>query len=265
MKASFGILSSVICVVTVAKAFAVAPPDAAPLPPLDSIIARALEQAKKEGENDRTFKGNYAFTRSKVTEFLDSKGEVKKRETKSSVHDPANAPASAKKGTNPNSQTASLSATNSNVRGKAFEKSDFPLNNDMLGRFDFTVAGRETINDRAALVLDFKPAKKKLPERNLKDKFINKAAGRIWLDETDAALVKADLHLTQGVNVVGGLVGAVWKFNCTIERERTPEGLWFTRRTGWHLEGREVFFQRIIDYHEETKDLRKTDAPAAAR
>ena len=71
----------------------------------------------------------------------------------------------------------------SNVRGRAFEKRDFTLNGDLLGRFQFTAAGREMVNGRPMLMLDFKPANKKLPERTLKDKFINKAAGRVWVDE----------------------------------------------------------------------------------
>jgi hypothetical protein len=95
------------------------------------------------------------------------------------------------------------------VRGKAFKKDDFALNNDLFGRFDFTVAGREVLNGRSALIVDFQPAKKNVPVRNLKDRFINKAAGRVWVDEADYKLVKADLHLTERVNVVGGLVGAV--------------------------------------------------------
>ena len=41
------------------------------------------------------------------------------------------------------------------------------------------------------------------------DEFINHAAGRVWVDEQDYAMVKADLHLTDRVNVFGGLVGAV--------------------------------------------------------
>ena len=106
-------------------------------------------------------------------------------------------------------------------------------------------------------MLEFKPAKKNLPERNIKDRFINKAAGRVWVDEADYVIAKADVHLTESVNVVGGLVGAVWKFNYSFDRERTSDGLWFTRAVDWHLEGREVVFRRAIDYHEGKTGVRK--------
>lgn len=131
------------------------------------------------------------------------------------------------------------------------------MNPDLLNRFDFTLQGRETINGRDALVIDFKPKSGKLPEHSLKERFINKAAGRVWLDEQEAQLVKADLYLTKRVDVFGGLVGSVYKCTCTISRERTDDGLWFTRSTGWHLEGREVLFRRTVDYHQDISDVRR--------
>jgi hypothetical protein len=62
--------------------------------------------------------------------------------------------------------------------------------------------------------------------------------------------------------VFGGLVGAVRKFTFAFERERVAEALWFTRRTTWHLEGREVFAQRVIDFREERSEVHKP-APEA--
>jgi hypothetical protein len=117
--------------------------------------------------------------------------------------------------------------------------------------------GRDEINGRPALVIDFKPAQKTLPERSLKDKFINKAAGRVWVDERDYAVAKADLHLTERVSVVGGLVGAVSKFTYQFLRERTEDGIWFARDVKWHLEGREIFIRKTIDYREQNTDVKK--------
>jgi hypothetical protein len=74
------------------------------------------------------------------------------------------------------------------------------------------------------------------------------------------------LHLTEKVNVLGGVVGSVWKFTYAFTRVRTPEGYWFCRRMDWHLEGREVVFDRIVDYHErKLKEQKITNSvPAAA-
>jgi hypothetical protein len=126
----------------------------------------------------------------------------------------------------------------------------------LLNRFVFVLHGRETINGRDTLVVDFKPKTGKLPERNLKERFINHAAGRVWLDEAEYKLVKADLHLTEKVDVLDGIVGSVWTFHILFERQRTDDGLWFTHAMSWHLEGREAFLRRTVDYHEQLTSLR---------
>lgn len=236
----------------------------APLPTFESVLQHVLQRAKAEGDNDHAFDERYRYARTKVTEFRNSAGQLKKHEANTSVHVPASAaaapaPASASAAApkpDPD-KTEAVSDTHSNVRGQQIKKSDFLLNEDLVSRFEFTMVGRESLNGRSALVVDFVPADKILPERNLKERFINKAAGRIWIDAADYSLVKADLHLTQQVNVGWGLVGAIWKFHYGFERKRTADGLWFPSEVDWHLEGREVIINRTVDYHETTSDVQK--------
>jgi len=234
----------------------------APLPPLETVIQRALDRAAVEDENDREFNRNYQYQRIRLTEYRNGKGELKKHEEKRTPEGagktnstPVIPPKPAEK------NDAPVSETHSNIHGKTFVVKDYSLSN-LVSRFQFTLVGRENVNGRSALVLDFQPAGKKLPVNSYKDNFINKAAGRVWVDEADYAIAKADLHLTQPVSVLGGLVGAVWKFTYSFERDRTPEGLWFARHVDWHLEGREVVFHRIVDYHEQKVDEQKVLPPA---
>ena len=235
-----------------------------PLPPPETLFERVLERAQQEEAEQATFKQCYSYTRTRVTEYRNGDGVVKKRKAKTRVNNPTLMPVAYHAQPKAKREPAGVSDydqpvsdTQTNVNGRAFEKSDFTLNDDLLKRFDFTLSGREVINGRPALVVDFKPASRKPPEKSIKDRFINKAAGRVWVDEADYALVKANLHLSEKVNVIGGLVGAVSKFTLAIERQRTPEGLWFIRKQNWHLEGREVFVRRKVDFHEEYKDVRK--------
>ena len=140
------------------------------------------------------------------------------------------------------------------------------LGNDLLARFSFTLVGREFTNGRAMLVIDFEPAKKKLSEKNLKEKFLNKTAGRAWVDEKEGVIVNASVHLTEKVNLIGGIVGAVHKFTFNFSRERTIEGVWFTLHQDWRIEGREVIVNRIIEFNEDTADVvrvKPVESPAA--
>jgi hypothetical protein len=237
-----------------------------PLPTVETVLKRVVENSEQENERDHAFNQRYSYTRTRAMEFRNSKGELKKREERKSRNTPAAVPVAyctqpaeaGAEGEKEARKSGPVTETNSNVRGKAFEKKDFSLNDDLLARFEFTMGGREAINGRQMLILDFKPAKRKPPERNIKDRLINKAAGRVWVDETDGVLAKVDVHLTDNVNVVGGLVGAVWKFSYGFNRERLPDGFWFTRSVDWHLEGREVIFRRTVDCHEEKADVRKS-------
>ena len=227
------------------------------LPPLVEVLQRAVARADAENKNDEQFHRHYHYARTRLREFRNAKGELKKREEKRNdggvaLDATARPPTSAAK---PAVKDAPVSDTHSNVRGKPVAMNDF--SRALLERFDFTLVGREMNNNRATLVLDFQPKKMKLPERSFKDKFINKAAGRAWVDEADAAVAKAELYLTDRVNVLGGLVGAVWKFTYSFDRARTPEGWWYARQVDWHLEGREVLVNRVVDYHEQKTDAVK--------
>ena len=235
------------------------------LPCVESVLKRVVANSEKENANDRAFSDRYSYIRTKVMEFRNSKGDLRKREERKIQNNPATVPValgtpSMESDAGPDKNQAenqTATETHSNVRGRAFEKRDFALNEDLVSRFQFNLAGREMVGGRPTLVVEFRPAGARLPERNIKDRFINKAAGRVWVDEEDSVLVKAELYLTDRVNVLGGLVGAVWKFNYGFHRERMPDGLWYTRTVDWHLEGREVIVRRTVDYHEEKAGVRK--------
>jgi len=255
-----------------AQTNAAAPADTKPLPAMDYLIQQVVAHAvKDEDNNDNLFAMNYEYTRTRTWEYRNGSGTLTSREQKSSVENkpqrianrtartgvanrPVPAPVAAK--------DDSGSDTNSSIKGKAFKVKDYSIPN-LVKRFQFTLVGRETINGRPSLVVDFKPASNNLPVNQFADNFINKAAGRVWIDEEDYAIAQAQVRLTKQVNVLGGLVGAVQKFNCDFTRARTPEGYWFARSMNWHLEGREVLINRIVDYHEQKLDEQKIMVTAA--
>jgi hypothetical protein len=235
---------------------------AAPLPPIGLVLQRAMEESCRESDREHVFKQHYSYTRTRVTEYRNSDGDLKSIEEKTNESQPRAAAPPARPvqttGRAPATPSAGVTLEGENVRGKAFDRNDFLLNPNLLNRFEFTLAGRELINGRPALMVDFQPKSGVLPEQSIKDRFINRTAGRVWVDEQDYALVKVDLHLTQRVNVFGGLVGAVWKCTYSFDRARTDDGFWFVRHVDWHLEGRAVIIRRIVDYHEQWTNVRKT-------
>lgn len=233
---------------------------------LRQVVARAVNV---EDKNDNLFDMSYQYTRIRTWEYRNRAGELTSREEKCSVENKAQrmaALAAANKPLPPPPivKEEPASETHSNLRGKALKVKDYSIPN-IVKRFQFTLVGREMLNGRPALVVDFKPLNNHLPVNQFADQFINKAAGRAWIDEEDYAIAQAQLHLTEQVDVLCGIVGSVWKFDCQFTRLRTPEGFWFARRMDWHLEGREVVFNRVVDYHERKLDEQKIIPTMTAR
>ena len=229
-------------------------PERASLPPVATIVERALAQAQKETENDQTFKDTYCFTRSKTTEFRNLRGHLTKRKARTTVNEPSARNADETVESAAGSAWGGTNVVSSDTR---LHKRDLLANTNLLKRFTFELRGRELIDGRPTFIVDFKPVSGKLSAANLKERFLNKTAGRVWVDEAEYVIVKAEAKLTEGFSVVGGLVGTVHKFNFSFGRVRTADGLWYTRLLTWHLEAREVIVERVVDCVETKTEVRK--------
>jgi hypothetical protein len=233
----------------------------APLPSLQAVLPRVAETSASENSEYHVFNQHYYYLRHKVTEFYDSSGSLKERDEKQTTNNPVPAHATVTPlPAHPTRATAlGKQATDQgpSVHGVNLGKKEDLLNPDLLKRYTLTITGREMINNRPTLIVDFKPASDSLPIFNIKDRFLNCVAGRAWVDEQDMVLEKVEVHLTQKISILGGLVGSVSKFTFSFDRERTPDGLWFTSDMAWHLEAHEATIARVVDHHEYVTDLQK--------
>lgn len=231
-----------------------------PLPPLQTVLQRVMQTSEAENAEYHLFNQHYFYTRDKVTEFFDGAGKLKERKEHESTNNPTPAIAVSRPRQAARPAFSGKEAERAeppNIHGVALGKKEDLLNPEIIRRFTFTLAGRDTIDGRPALVIDFKPASNDLPVFNIKDRFINSVAGRAWVDERDYTLERVDLHLTRKVSVLDGLVGSVSKFSFSFDRERTPDGFWFTRDLNWRVEAHEATIQRVVDHHEEILGVQK--------
>lgn len=220
------------------------------VPDLDQLLRRALENAQRDREMEARFKARYAYVRTRITDTLNAEGEVKKRDHQRLEHTPARP--------EPDPWTAT-----DDDRPRAYERRDVPVTTNLLARFRFSLVGREAPAGRPAWVVDFAPAGDRLPADSLIERFINRMAGRLWIDAAEQHVVRAQFHLTGPVHVVGGLVGALRHCEVFFERARTEEGFWFTRLLTWRIEGRKLFARRLMTHHEELTDVRRVAAAQA--
>ena len=259
-------------VILASKANAAAPPSApdssalasSVLPPLDIVLQRVIQTSADENAEYHQFNQHYFYTREKTTEFFDGAGNLKSRQDRQSTNNPTPVsvpltiptpdPAPVRADT-PEKQAQKTDPPN--IHGVALGKKEDLLNPDIIKRFKLTMVGRDIINGRPALVIDFEPVSDSLPVLNIKDRFINSVEGRAWVDENDFTLEKVYLHLRQKVSVLGGIAGSVSKFSFSFDRERTPDGFWFTKDLDWHVEAREATLHRVVNHHEEILGVQK--------
>jgi hypothetical protein len=230
-----------------------------PLPSMQTVIQHVMETSAAENTEYHTFNHHYYYQRDKVTEFYDDAGNVKDREEKQTTNNPVEVHAAGhhQPTVRPISYQKQAVEPPPSIHGVSLGKKEDLLNPDLLKRYTLTMTGREMINGRPALIVDFKPASNNLPVFNIKDRFLNCVAGRAWIDEGDMTLEKVDIHLNQKVSILGGLVGTVSKFSFSFDRERTPDGYWFTRDLAWHVEAHEATIARVVDHRESISDLQK--------
>lgn len=238
-----------------------AAPDPAPADPpeLEALLRHAVENARRDREMEARFRARYTYVRTKLTETLNANGVVKQREYLQREHSPER----------PESDPwASPEKESDAARSRrAYERRDVPVSTNLLARFRFTLAGREEIAGRPAWVVDFAPAAERQPAAHLIEKFINRMAGRVWIDTEEQHVRRGEFRLTEPVNVVGGLVGALRHCEVFFERTRTADGLWYTHLLTWRIEGRQLWSRRLMTHQETLTEVRPDSgvAPAATQ
>src|SRR6185369_6835568 len=112
-------------------------PDA-PLPSLDALVSRVIEQAKKESEMEHTFKQHYSYKRSRITEYHAADGTLDSHELKTGDKHPRALPIT--------NGLAGAAGTNSVPPVTKFGKSDLALlDRQLINRFSLTLVGRKIV------------------------------------------------------------------------------------------------------------------------
>jgi hypothetical protein len=117
------------------------------------------------------------------------------------------------------------------------EKSGVRLS-QILERYDFRSIARETIDGRSALVLDFsaRPGKRDLDG----DFVLRRLTGRIWVDEAERQVARAEFRNTDAVSFGLG-IAKLSSLDAVLEFRKLEEGVWLPRSIRLAYAGRKVF------------------------
>jgi len=106
----------------------------------------------------------------------------------------------------------------------------------ILERYDFHTVARDEVAGRPTLVLDFvaRPGKRKLERDNV----LRALAGRLWVDEAEREVVRAQIHNTGGIKFALGLGASVAALGVDMAFQKVENAVWLPSRIEGHVAGR---------------------------
>ncbi len=126
------------------------------------------------------------------------------------------------------------------------------LTRDVIQGFDYGLIGTETVNGRAAWVLQATPRAGYRAESKY-GKLIAKVEGKIWVDQQDLVWVKFDGHVTQPFALGLFLARVLCGSRITVELTRVAAGSWLPKQIEVRANARVLFVKtltidRILSY-----------------
>ncbi|MDB6024332.1 MAG: hypothetical protein JWM68_555 [Verrucomicrobiales bacterium] len=215
------------------------------------IIQKAVTRAKVA---ETEVKPEYALVQTTTTEERDSQGQVKDRNQKAEeVRFSCGRMVKAGEPAEKKRDSAKLSLKNSS-------RSDFInlLTPELIGKYIFSFVTRTNVNGRDAFELSFRPCSKNLPGKELTDKIMNQAKGRLWIDAEEFELVRAQVRVDSEVPVAGFL-GALKRAAFSMERVRLETGLWLERFYKTDYESRKLLECKRVITESEFSNFRRVN------
>ena len=129
-------------------------------------------------------------------------------------------------------------------------------------KFIAHLIGTETINGRPAYILQFLHN----PEKRFKEAMANEVLKhvliKIWIDQKEFQIAKAEVVLANPLYVIGGLAATVTTFKLTAYQKRLTPEIWTDHRVTTFIEGRVLWTPHTITFSSESFDFKpvpKTD------
>ncbi len=136
------------------------------------------------------------------------------------------------------------------------DRMDDLVNEDLFARFHFTLVGSELVGGRLNHVLRFTPKPGKLPDNRIIDRLINLLTGTIWIDAEEYEITRAEVQTLDRLRLWGGVLGSIHDFSMRLDRQRSPEGIWFNQHTHMDLRARRLFSRMHVRVREIAEDIR---------
>lgn len=248
-----------------------------PAPPTFAQLASNVV-ARSQWERTQNTTAQFTFLKSRVLEEFDAKGRLEtSKQSRQECFPISGVPfnrtvqkdgraLTEKERKAEEEREAAVRAGQKPARSPEATKRDkeWQFTDEMLARYTFKITGQELVRGRPAWVVEFAPRSKDLPVNKLPDRVANKVAGKVWVDAEDWELARMKFWLTEDVQLIGGVVGVLRKFELLLERTRVEAGAWLPTTIDFDMAGRELLTNKRVHYHEEAKGFKRVAPPPAA-
>lgn len=245
------------------------------LPSFEQLASNVV--ARSKFERTQNVIAQFAFTKQRELEELDSKDKVTERKQSRQECFPVNGlpfartierngkPLTEKERKAEEEREAAVRAGKRPARSPEATKRDkeWQFTDEMLARYTFKVTNQETLRGRPAWVVEFTPRSKDLPVKQVTDRVANKVAGKVWIDAEDWEVARLKVWLTEELTFVGGVAGVLRKFELLLDRAPVEPNAWLPTVIDFQMAGREFLVNKRLHYREEAKDFKRV-APALA-
>src|SRR3954463_5580404 len=170
----------------------------------EQVVRKMIDHA--QGIQSANKQANYSYTKVSTTEEFNGKGQLKEKKEKLLQFESGYGRLSQLK-LNGRSLTGSefrkqeqeaiearqhVTDSKGSRRDDNWEKYITP---ELVGKYQFTMLGHESVNGRDAYMIGFEPRSGNLPVNHLVDRLINRLGGKIWVDEEDFEIARAQVAL----------------------------------------------------------------------
>jgi len=124
-------------------------------------------------------------------------------------------------------------------REKADQK-DRETNDDVFASFEYQLVGREYVNGRPTILVNFKPNRSYKPKTD-DARELQHVAGRLWISEDDHQLAKLEAEVIEPIKFLGGFLAKLQKGSTVaFELQKINDEIWLPVR------GQIVYDARVL-------------------
>jgi hypothetical protein len=129
------------------------------------------------------------------------------------------------------------------LKGKAASDDPSLQLSTILSRYDFKAVGRQDQEGWPTLVLDWsaRPGKRDIDG----DALLRNLAGRLFVDEEEGQVVRAEIRNTSGLKFALGVGATVSTFGVVLEFRKVEDGLWLPFRIEAEAEARVLLVKPV--------------------